>query len=266
MVLQLYSDVFPSKRSKANVQDMVLLHGWGMSSLVWDEIMPDLLKYFRVTVIDLPGFGRSSVPEGDYTLDYLSKHVLTVAPKKAVWMGWSLGALVAMNVAINESDRISALISIAGTPSLIQREGWSYGIPVDVMDQFSRMFDEDVEGTLIRFLALQAKGSRSQREDIRKLKKMLYFHGIPAPQALREGLNILRSVDLRGAVPDICCPTLHVFGDHDHLVPAQTAQGIKKLMPVSSVVRIEDVSHIPFVSNPESFLLSIQEFLSRCRA
>ena len=99
MALQLYHDIFPANRDTDSAVDLVLLHGWGMSSLVWDEILPELLENFRVTVIDLPGFGRSPIPGGEYDLDYLSKHVLNVAPKEAVWMGWSLGAMVAMNIA-----------------------------------------------------------------------------------------------------------------------------------------------------------------------
>lgn len=266
MALVLYHDVFPSTRLDGKAPDMVLLHGWGMSSLVWDEIMPELLEYYRVTVIDLPGLGRSPVPAGDYDLDYLCRHVLAVAPKNAVWMGWSLGALVAMKVAAEHPERVRALISVAGTPSFVQREGWPYGLPVDVLEQFLALFDEDADGTLVRFLALQAKGSKSQREDIRKLKEMVYFHGLPAPQALRAGLLILRSVDLRESISAIDCPALYVFGANDHIVPADTVKGIKTCAPNASIMRIEDVSHIPFVSDPESFLLSIQGFLSQCRS
>ena len=266
MALALYHDVFPSTRPDGNAPDMVLLHGWGMSSLVWDEIMPELLEYYRVTVIDLPGLGRSPVPAGDYDLDYLCRHVLAVAPKNAVWMGWSLGALVAMNIASEHPERVRALISVAGTPSFVQREGWPYGLPVNVLEQFITLFDEDGDGTLVRFLALQAKGSKSQREDIRKLKEMVYFHGMPAPQALRSGLLILHSVDLREAIQDIACPALFVFGAKDHIVPADTVEGIKACMPDASIMRIEEVSHIPFISNSESFLLSIQGFLSQCRS
>ena len=82
MALQLYHDIFPANRDTDSAVDLVLLHGWGMSSLVWDEILPELLENFRVTVIDLPGFGRSPIPGGEYDLDYLSKHVLNVAPRK----------------------------------------------------------------------------------------------------------------------------------------------------------------------------------------
>ncbi|MBL4607501.1 MAG: pimeloyl-ACP methyl ester esterase BioH, partial [Pseudomonadales bacterium] len=248
------------------VVNLVLIHGWGMSSLVWDEIMPELLENFRVTVIDLPGFGRSPIPGGEYNLDYLSKHVLNVAPKEAVWMGWSLGAMVAMNIAVKHPSRVNALISVTGTPSFIARDGWTYGMPVAEMEGFSALLKEDVDGSLIRFLALQAKGSQSQREDIRKLKEMVYFHGLPAPQALRGGMDILCDADLRAVLPDICCPSLHIFGENDHIVSAKTAEGIKDLMPNAAVRIMDGMSHIPFISDPDAFLKAIQGFLCGCRS
>lgn len=266
MALQLYHDVFPATRGNEQAQDLVLLHGWGMSSLVWDGIMPELLENFRVTVIDLPGFGRSPLPGGDYTLDYLGKHVLAVAPKRAVWMGWSLGGLVAMHIAVHYPERIQALIAVTSSPSFVARELWPYGMPPAEIDSFIHLLNEDADGSLIRFLALQAKGSLSQREDIRTLKEMMYFHGLPAPQALRFGMDILRSADLRAALPDIRCPSLHVFGQNDAIVSAGTAEGIKNLMPHASTVVLPNVSHIPFISDPNGFLKAIQGFLNGCRA
>lgn len=266
MALQLYHDVFPATRANEQALDLVLLHGWGMSSLVWDAIMPELLENFRVTVIDLPGLGRSPVPGGDYTLDYLSKHVLAVAPKDAIWMGWSLGALIAMNIAIHHPERVRALISITSTPSFVAKKDWPYGMSAEEMDGFIALLNEDADGSLIRFLALQAKGSQTQREDIRKLKEMMYFHGLPAHQALRSGMTILRTADLRAGLANIRCPTLHLFGEHDHIVSARTAEGIKTLMPDASTIVMSNVSHIPFISDPDGFLKAIQGFLNGCRA
>ncbi len=42
--------------------DIVLLHGWGLHAIVFDDIVPALLERFRVTVVDLPGMGQSPLP------------------------------------------------------------------------------------------------------------------------------------------------------------------------------------------------------------
>ncbi|MCV5870744.1 pimeloyl-[acyl-carrier protein] methyl ester esterase, partial [Escherichia coli] len=36
--------------------DLVLLHGWGMNGAVWQQTVESLQPYFRVHVVDLPGY------------------------------------------------------------------------------------------------------------------------------------------------------------------------------------------------------------------
>ncbi len=38
----------------------MLIHGWGLHAIVFDDIVPALLERFRVTVVDLPGMGPVS--------------------------------------------------------------------------------------------------------------------------------------------------------------------------------------------------------------
>lgn len=263
--MQLYHDIFtPTACAEAEAKDIVLLHGWGMNSLVWDDIMPGLLKQHRVTVIDLPGLGRSPVPGGDYNLDYLTRHVAEVAPGNAIWMGWSLGGLIAMNMAIQHPERVSALVSVASTPSFVTRNDqhgqWHCAMPEKILNGFMEIFEEDAEGTLIRFLALQCKDSPTIRKDIKKLKEMVYFYGLPAPQALRHGLQILRSEDLRSQLKQINCPTLFVLGRYDNLVPVGVSQAIHEYMPDADVAIIEETAHAVIISSPELFLTAVDEF------
>ena len=77
-------------------QDIVLIHGWGLHAIVFDDIVPALLERFRVTVVDLPGMGQSPMPNGDYTLDFLADEVLAIMPERAHVLGWSLGGLFAL--------------------------------------------------------------------------------------------------------------------------------------------------------------------------
>ena len=224
MALTLYHDRFRCTANADNPPELLLIHGWGMHSLVWDEVMPALLERFQVTVVDLPGLGRSPIPGGDYDLDYLVEHVLAVAPDNAVWMGWSLGGMVAMRAASQHPERVRALITVASTPKFIADESWPLAVNAEVLDAFYTVLLEDAEGTLIRFLSLQCKGSDTIKDDIRALKGLVHFHGLPAQKALRCGLEILQSVDLRDDLLGVQCPTLHVFGERDHLIPVGVSE------------------------------------------
>ncbi|PCJ16324.1 MAG: pimeloyl-[acyl-carrier protein] methyl ester esterase [Gammaproteobacteria bacterium] len=261
MALTLYYDTYQCTGDQPEqAGDLVLLHGWGMNSLVWDDVMPSLLNRFRVTVIDFPGLGRSPVPGGDYDLSYLIKHVLSVAPDKAVWMGWSLGGLVATQIALLHPRRVQGLINVCSSPSFVARENWLAAMPEAILEGFIAIFEEDYEGTLARFLALQAKGSVTIKSDIRRLKDMVYFHGLPARQALRGGLKILRDCDFRAQVSTITCPVAYILGSNDNLVPATVAESLADSHPSAQVSIIDGASHLPFLQCPEAFLDAFNDF------
>lgn len=260
MALTLYHDRYRCTGNVEHPPELVVLHGWGMHSLVWDDVMPALLERFQVTVIDLPGLGRSPIPGGEYTLDYLVAHVLAVAPPQALWMGWSLGGMVAMRAAARFPQRVLALVTVASTPKFIADEHWPVAMKAEVLDAFFTLLQEDAEGTLIRFLSLQCKGSDTIKRDIRALKDLVYFHGIPSRNALVGGLRILQQVDLRDDLPSIQSPTLHVFGERDHLVPVGVSEAVARLQPQAQTAIIKGVAHIPFLSAPDLFMAACHDF------
>lgn len=242
--------------------DLVLLHGWGLHSGIWELMTEQLSKSYRLHLIDLPGFGRSPLPGGDYTVELLSEQVLKVAPEKAHYLGWSMGGLVATNIAINHSHRVESLITVSSSPRFVQAEDWKYAMKPNIMDSFCRFLEEDYQGTIIRFLAIQAIGSETQKEDIRRLRDTVFIHGMPASRALREGLSLLNDVDFRSQLKDISVPFLRLYGRLDSLVPAKAADEVQKLSPHSKHHVFPKASHAPFLSHTDQFIEKVNEFLA----
>lgn len=233
--------------------DIVLLHGWGMNSLVWDDMVPLLNEHYQVSVIDLPGMGRSPLPSQDYDLDFLVEQVLTVAPPKAVWIAWSLGALVLQKIMLAYPERASLAFCISGTPCFVAQSDWPFAMPGKVFEKFQALLEEDWQGTLIRFLTLQCKGSESIKQDTQKLREYMLHYGFPAQRALREGLNILKQNDLRSELQQSAMThELHfILGQFDTLIPIQVANSLEQLNTAIKVHAIEGASHVPHVSHPQ---------------
>lgn len=258
--LKPYTDIVDKTLGQG--PDLVLLHGWGLHSGIWELITEQLSQQYRLHLIDLPGFGRSPLPGGDYDLELLTEQVLKVAPEQAHFLGWSLGGLVATNIAINHPYRVTSLITVSSSPRFVQTEDWPHAMKANIMDSFCRYLEEDYQGTIIRFLAIQAIGSETQKEDIKRLRDTVFVHGVPASKALREGLALLNDVDLRNALNNIEAPFLRLYGRLDSLVPAKAADAIQALAPNSRQFTFPKASHAPFLSHTQQFLTQVESFLS----
>ena len=263
MSLTPYFDRFRSTSNRDDPPEIVLLHGWGMHSLIWDPIVPGLLEHFQVTVVDLPGLGRSPLPNTDYNLDLLVEQVLLVAPRRAIWMGWSLGGMVALKAAHQQPERVRALVTVATSPKFTAAADWPVALKPEVLQAFYDLLLEDPEGTLIRFLSLQCKGSSTIKEDIRQLRELVYFHGLPARRALQGGLKILQQADLRKELAAVACPVLQIFGSEDHLVPSGVSQQVREYRPGLTTAVIKDVSHVPFLSAADLYLAACYDFFNQ---
>ncbi|WP_318456221.1 pimeloyl-ACP methyl ester esterase BioH [Photobacterium leiognathi] len=247
--------------SKGQGSDLVLIHGWGMNGAVWQDVIPALAEHFTVHWCDLPGYGNSGEVSAESLVE-ITQAVLAQAPLQATWLGWSLGGLVAIQAALMAPERVTQLITLASSPSFMAREGWR-GIKPDVLINFQSQLASDFTLTVERFLALQAMGSPTARQDIKNLKQAVLERPMPDPTALALGLRLLETVDQRDELSQLTQPWLRMYGRLDGLVPVKTEAVITKLCPQSSSYIFQSASHAPFISHPEEFISVVHQFICK---
>lgn len=240
--------------------DLVLLHGWGLNAQVWDCIVPLLSAQFTLHLVDLPGYGRSQ-GFGAMTLDEMAERVLAQAPARAVWLGWSLGGLVASRAALMAPERVTALVTVASSPCFSARDGWP-GIKPSVLSGFQQQLSEDFQKTVERFLALQTMGTENARQDARRLKSAVLSLPMPSTEALNGGLEILKTADLRAALTALRAPFLRLYGALDGLVPRKIAPLLDAQWPQSRSLIVEKAAHAPFISHPQTFCEALEAFVA----
>lgn len=250
----LYSDTF------GHGPDLVLLHGWGLHGGIWEGARESLAQRFRVHVVDLPGYGLSPAL-APYTLAALANSVAQAMPERVHVVAWSLGGQVALQWAGVCPQQIDKMILIGTTPSFAQRAGWVHGLSESVMAEFAVSLEQDYEGTLKRFLSLQARSGDEARATIAALREKLFTRGRPSIETLRAGLKILSDLDMRDAVADIQHPTLVIHGSHDTLTPPAAGQWLAAAMPQAQLALIGGAAHAPFLSHPQATLAAIDRFL-----
>jgi len=245
--------------------ELVLLHGWGMNAAVWDALPAGLTAHRVQHRIELPGHGESPF-EPAWAAGYgclwrWADACLAAAPPRAVWLGWSLGGLVALAAALRAPTRVRALILMTTSPRFIRAADWTPAMPESTLAQFHEGLLADPAGTLSRFLVTQVRGSDHAHAVLRTLRHELTQRPAPHPDALALGLDLLRDEDLRGPLPDLRCPSLWLFGDRDTLVPSGVAERVELLNDKARTQVIQGAAHAPFLSHPRETADAIQSFL-----
>jgi len=241
--------------------DLVLLHGWGMHGGVWEGVADKLAASFRVHVVDLPGHGESA-GIAPYSLERVAEAVAAAVPQRAHWCGWSLGGLVALEAARRYPDQVARLVLVASTPCFAKRADWPCAVAPETLDEFADSLAGDYEGTLKRFLSLQARGDEGARAVLRDLRDSLFTRGRPAAEALRGGLEILAGCDLRDRATGVAQPTLVIHGERDQLVPLPAGEWLAQNLPAAKLAVVKGAAHAPFLSHPDEFVNLVNGFLA----
>lgn len=238
---------------------LVLLHGWGMNSEVWKTIYPRWTPYFQINRIDLPGYG-STGSKAPKTLSAAAAYIANQFAGPIALLGWSLGGLIAMQIACDFPEKVTHLITLAASPCFIKQANWN-GLNPELFDRFQQQLLGDPKRTLDRFIGLQTLGAQRGLEDSRFLRKLLEAQPLPSTQVLQRGLEWLQRSDLRAHLAQITAPVLMIYGDLDHVVPYQYAQPIHFRHPRSKTHRLAMAGHVPFLSDPDEVSSNVVNFL-----
>lgn len=239
---------------------VVLIHGWGLHGGVWDDALNELARCHQVTVVDLPGHGRSGLCRGGFDLANVASMLATVIAEPAYWIGWSLGGLVASRVAHDYPAQCLGLGLVASNPRFVRGEDWPHAQPAEVLVQFADALERDYRATVQRFVAVQALTSPHAKEEMRRLRHAIFAHGEPDPVALRGGLAILAASDLRELVGGLSCPVQMIMGTHDTLAPVPAGEQLKQRYPQLALEIIQGAGHCPFMTHTTRFVQLIERF------
>jgi pimeloyl-[acyl-carrier protein] methyl ester esterase len=257
----------PNNTFTDSVIPVVLLHGWGLNSGVWQPLLElfnqDNKHNFQLITVDLPGFGRNSgVDIEPYSLANICHHLEQVIDQPAIYLGWSLGGLIATEMSLKYPEKVLALITVASSPYFVEqtKNNWP-GIKESVLDSFHSQLAQDTAKTISGFLKIQAMGSPHIRQDLKLITHLVMAQALPNPKTLTDSLALLSHCDLRQDLASITQPFLRLYGRNDSLVPKGVVTNIKQLAPDSEQHIFEHASHAPFISHLNDFHLVLTRWL-----
>jgi pimeloyl-[acyl-carrier protein] methyl ester esterase len=242
---------------------LVLVHGWSLSSAIFEDLAA-LLPGRRLVALDLRGHGTSE-GAGPFTLAELAGDLAALLDRldlsRAVVVGWSLGAQVALAALPAARARLGGLVLASATPRFTLGVGWTHGLPAQAVEVLGHRVRRDPARGLARFFEGMFAEGEVGLEAWTRLRALRAAIPLPHPAAAEAGLEILARTDLRGALPAIALPTLVLHGEADPICPPGAGRALAAAIPGARLAMLEGAGHAPFLSRPAAFADALVPFL-----
>lgn len=252
---------------------VILIHGFGGSMWQWEQQQHALSQHFRVLTLDLPGAGLSDKPEIDYRpdqmLDYFVGFMDAVKIPQATLVGNSMGAGLAIGMALAHPTHVAKLILIDGLPPNVMekltspsvRRALETSAPSWLVSFGNMLFGglmiESVLKEIIHDPALLTPAviERSNRNRQRP--------GLIKPiMTVRENLPLWES-GFATRIGEITHPTLVIWGEEDRVFPIAVGEELHQTIKGSQFSRIPKAGHIPQWERPDLVNQELITFIRR---
>lgn len=250
---------------------VILIHGFGGSMWQWEHQQHALSQHFRVLTLDLPGSGLSDKPEIDYRpdqmLDFFLGFMDAVKIPQATLIGNSMGAGLAIGMALAHPTRVAKLVLIDGLPQHVMEKLTSPSVRRALETRapswlvsfgnwlFGGLMIESVLKEIVHDPALLTPAviERSNRNRQRP--------GMIKPiMSVRENLPLWES-EFATRIGAVTHPTLVIWGEEDRVFPIAVGEELHQAIKGSRFTRIPNAGHIPQWEQPDLVNQSLIAFI-----
>jgi pimeloyl-ACP methyl ester carboxylesterase len=232
---------------------VVLVHGWALSARAFEPVIPELARHGRVLALDLRGHGDApAAPPGHR----IAGHARDLAAlfdarglERALLVGWSMGAQVALEALPLLGGRVAGLALLSVTPCFTEREGWPHGLPAASVRALAARVRHRPELALRRFF----DGMFAPDELPAPERDALAVAVLSAPfsqEAALAGLEALLAADQRPRLSGVRVPTLLVHGERDPICLPAASAFMAEAIPSARRWVLPGVGHAPQLSRP----------------
>ena len=251
----------------AGRQPLILLHGIARLARTFDHLAPHFSRDYHVIAVDMRGHGDSDWdPRGDYLVEDYTRDVEGLIEqlglRNIVLWGNSTGGRVAQVLAGSRPELVAAVIVEDVGPER----------PPAISDRRAkRMVEEEKGWASADELLAQVKATYPRTPE--PLLRAYVAHG----SRLRADGRVLWRRDPainKGFVPTeiwrfvraIKAPVTYILGGASTIVPPETQEELKRVLPQVQIVTMPELGHYPSEERPEEFLAIVDRFLARARA
>lgn len=248
---------------------LMLLHGFTGSGRSFDPVARSLAHDFETLAPDLPGHGRSvcGIDPRDYGFERCMERLVTTLQcaghSRAHWLGYSMGARLALGCAIRHPGRVASLVLVGGRAGI-----------VDDAERKARRDADEALARRIETVGVETFVDEWLSQPIFATQRRLGSAFVEAERRARlANVAAELAASLRGLGPGsqpsffegldrVEVPVLLIVGALDRPF-VEHARELAQRMPAAELCEIEDAGHAVHLEQPLAFLAAARDFLRR---
>jgi 3-oxoadipate enol-lactonase len=237
---------------------VITLHGLGGTSNLFQPQM-ETLRSWRVIRIDLPGSGRSPVPQEKPTFAGFAEQVTGVAKlfgvTQAHFVGHSMGTIICQMIAAGSPGLVRSLtlVGALAEPTEATRKGLAARAQLARTEGMAPIADQIIAG------ALSAATRSSQPVTVAFVRESIMRQNPEGYAKTCEALATAEAADPRL----ISAPALLLTGSDDAVNPPSVAEALRAKISGASLSLIAGAGHWLTVEKPAECNQRIADFLKR---
>lgn len=225
---------------------IVWLSGWSVPASVWQT----QTKYWPTHTHLLLDYLSCQTIEDFKKLVCHEIEKLASAP--FIIVGWSLGAILALQLAPLFTPRLRGIFLVGATSSFVKTESNPYGWPKRVLDQMKRKL-ASAPLECLRAFDQQMFSACERAKGMDDVWFSLFRQQVPDILSLQLGLNYLQTAQIQPAFLEEQIPIYLLQGARDRITPPEAAQHLDQQLPQSFYTMMQNAGHLPFWTRPSAF-------------
>lgn len=249
-------------------QAIVFLHGWSLGNEAFSPQRRDFARTHRVVLPCLRGHGDSSPFEEPHDIETLASDVSQLLVEldlsDAILVGWSMGALVAWQVALGaERSRLAGIVTIDMVPRVLNGNGWLHGLRAG-----AHLYEADIdlrrmqtnwrEFTQAYVPKVFAGGKSEERRGL--IEKMITLIADNDVGSMTRLWQAIINADLVEQVQTLDLPSMITYGQLSQVYDEPAAIWQEQHIPNSRRVAFAESGHAPHLEEPRLFNQALREF------
>ena len=235
---------------------LMLSHSLGTDMMMWDDVLPALVRQYRILRYDMRGHGKSSMPPGPYTMANLSEDVLALLDalgvERCFFCGLSLGGMIGMWLGVHAPERMDRMILANAAARIGTEETWNQRIERVLTVGMEPIADE----TLQRWFTPQFRETSPARVDA--MRKTLIE---TSAEGYASCCAAIRDMDLTTSLHLIQTPSLVMAGALDPVTTPSAGRFLAQKMQQATYVEL-NAAHISAVEQSDDFSHAALNFLA----